>query len=193
MHFGDVSFAGIHFDVQQNNEILQALLIERIAMKILLSAYPCLWYHGNLKEAQARFAKRLRTFRSGMPQDNGNAVPFFVLRLSNDEAKALFTVPSDVAEVLISHPILCRGASFDLKIDVVSRERSSSVRDSDTTFLSTHFSSPDPEETARAIAERIAIRQANPSPNVNFFGWRTEMLQNAGGFRQGSCTYTSSG
>jgi len=42
MHFGDVSFAGIHFDAQQNNEILQALLIERIAMKNSFSVYPCL-------------------------------------------------------------------------------------------------------------------------------------------------------
>lgn len=96
-------------------------------------------------------------------------VPFFVLRVSTDRFKALFTVPSRMAEALVIHPILCRGASFDLKIDSVSRsrERNLSAEPNSTTFLSTEFSSPYPEETARAIAERLAIRQDGPSPAIS--------------------------
>jgi hypothetical protein len=100
-------------------------------------------------------------------------IPFFVLHLSDDKVKALFVVPSSMAKSLIKHPILCRGASFDLTIDVVSqsRARNTAVENSGTTFLATEFSSPQPEETARAIAERISIRQENPSPNVaHLFG-----------------------
>jgi len=74
-----------------------------------------------------------------------------------------------MAENLVDHPILCRGASFDLTIDAVSqsREKTTAVQNSGTSFLSTEFFSPNPEETARAIAERIAIRQENPSPNLS--------------------------
>lgn len=110
---------------------------------------------------------------------SNKSVPFFILHLSGDKVKALFTVPSSTAEALVSYPILCRGASFDLSVDEVSQSRENTLlriesirRDAsfqniDISFLSTQFSSPNPEETARAIAERIAIRQENPSPNVS--------------------------
>ena len=96
-------------------------------------------------------------------------VPYFILHLSGESVKALFIVESSKAETLINYPILCRGASFDLTVDVVStsREKSAGLQNNGTSFLSTQFSSPDPEETARAIAERIATRQENPSPNVS--------------------------
>ena len=93
------------------------------------------------------------------------AVPFFVLHLADARFKALFTVPSGMAETLILHPILCRGGSFDLTIDLVSQN--DSMQSTSTSFLSTEFSSSYPEETARAIAERIAIRQEDPSPAVS--------------------------
>jgi hypothetical protein len=110
--------------------------------------------------------------------NNNNTVPFFVLHLADDRVKALFRVPFDIAETLIHHPILCRGSCFDLTIDVVS----SQCRDNDidnttkmihgTCFLSTEYYSPDPEGTAQAIAERIAIRIENPSTASfsNFLG-----------------------
>ena len=109
-------------------------------------------------------------------------VPFLVLHLSCDKVKAVFIVQSRMAGTLINHPILCRGACFDLRIDVESqsREESAVQQNGDKSFLSTEFSSPDPEETARAIAERIAIRQENPLSCVsNIFGWEV----------QGSLTY----
>uniref|UniRef100_A0A7S4AMB3 Uncharacterized protein n=1 Tax=Pseudo-nitzschia australis TaxID=44445 RepID=A0A7S4AMB3_9STRA len=100
-------------------------------------------------------------------------VPFFILRLPDGRIKALFTVPSNMAETLVIHPIFCRGGSFDLQIDAVnanpSRERSNyAVRSTtETIFISTIFCSPYPDETARAIAQRIAIRQEDPSPAVS--------------------------
>jgi hypothetical protein len=127
---------------------------------------------------------------------NNKAVPFFVLHLDDDRVKALFRVPSDISETLIQHPILCRGSSFDIKIDVVSSQCRDNDNDdttttmiqtnnnnnnnnndndnnvSDTCFLSTEYSSPDPEGTAQAIAERIAIRIESPSTASfsNLFG-----------------------
>ena len=115
--------------------------------------------------------------------NNNKIVPFFVLHLADDRVKALFRVPSDIAETLIHHPILCRGSCFDLTVDVMSsqcRDNDSDNNDNDDTttiihgtcFLSTEYSSPDPEGTAQAIAERIAIRIENPSTASfsNFLG-----------------------
>mmetsp|Transcript_18389 Transcript_18389/g.37629 ORF Transcript_18389/g.37629 Transcript_18389/m.37629 type:complete len:134 (-) Transcript_18389:503-904(-) len=115
----------------------------------------------------------IMAYNSTATTNSNRIIPFFVLHLSDDKVKALFRVPSNMAETLVGYPILCRGASFDLIIDVISqsRETATAGQNSRTTFLSTEFCSPDPEETARAIAERIAIRQEFPSPNVsNLFG-----------------------
>jgi hypothetical protein len=72
---------------------------------------------------------------------------------------------------LVVNPVLCRGASFDLEIDLVSQGRKKS--NSATSFLSTEFLSPNPEETAQAISERLAIRMGGPSPVLShFFGIR---------------------
>jgi hypothetical protein len=102
-----------------------------------------------------------------------NKVPYFVLNLSGGRAKALFTVPTQMAESLVVNPVLCRGSSFDLEIDVVSQGRKKSS--STTSFLSTEFYSPEPEQTAQAISERLAVRLGSPSPVLSqFFGirWR---------------------
>ena len=107
--------------------------------------------------------------RQTQTMNQNKAVPYFVLNLYGDRVKALFVVSSDSAETLIMHPILCRGASFDLNIDTVSQtpEMRFAARNSGSSFLSTEFSSPNPEETARAIAERLAIRQESPPPNLS--------------------------
>jgi hypothetical protein len=102
-------------------------------------------------------------------------VPYFVLHLSDGKAKALFTVPTQMAQSLVVNPVLCRGASFDLEIDVVSQGRKKKLTATPTTsFLSTEFHSPTPEETAQAISERLAIRMGSgPSPVLShFFGMR---------------------
>lgn len=71
---------------------------------------------------------------------------------------------------LVVNPILCRGSSFDLEIDVVSQGRKKQISTA-TSFLSSEFYSPHPEETAQAIAERIAIRIGSPSPMISqYFG-----------------------
>lgn len=104
-------------------------------------------------------------------------VPYFVLKLSDGRAKALFTVPSDMAEILCMNPILCRGASFDLELDVVSQGRkmrqnqsnnsnsNSNNSTQNTSFLAAQFTSPNPEETARAISERLRIRMNAATAN----------------------------
>jgi hypothetical protein len=100
-----------------------------------------------------------------------NKVPYFVLHLSDGRAKALFTVPTQMAQSLVVNPVLCRGSSFDLEIDVVSQGRKKSS--STTSFLSSEFYSPVPEEAAQAISERLAVRIGSPSPGLSqFFGIR---------------------
>jgi hypothetical protein len=117
-------------------------------------------------------------------------VPFFVLRLdnnnnNNDEndnnatgdclchAKAVFTVPEDLADTLTAHPILCRGGAFELTLDQESQyimmaqttasttTNTSRRRGTGTSFLSTEFYSPAPEDTASEISKRLAIRMDN--------------------------------
>ena len=103
-----------------------------------------------------------------MSSSSDTKVPYFVLNLSESRAKALFTVPTCMATALIVNPVLCRGSCFDLEIDVVSQGRKKAV--SSTSFLSTEFFSPDPEQTAMAISERLAIRMGNPSPELTSSG-----------------------
>lgn len=98
---------------------------------------------------------------SSANEGSNDKVPYFVLQLGDGKAKALFTVPTNMAQALVTHPILCRGSAFDLEIDVVSQGRKKQ-RDAPTSFLSTEFTSPTPDETAQAISERIAIRLGNP-------------------------------
>jgi len=119
--------------------------------------------------AKTVFSQLFQQMTKAESRNADKTVPYFVLHLSDEIVKALFVVESSMTEKLISYPILCRGASFDLAIDAVSksREKSPSLQNNGTTFLSTEFSSPDPEESARAIAERIAIRQENPTPNFS--------------------------
>jgi hypothetical protein len=90
-------------------------------------------------------------------------------------AKAVFTVPADLVSALTAYPILCRGASFDLCIDEDSENimqaaymsnisltsPASMRRRNGTTFLSTEFYSPSPEDTASEISKRLAIRIDN--------------------------------
>jgi hypothetical protein len=96
-----------------------------------------------------------------------NKVPYFLLQLDDGQSRALFTVPANAASALVVHPVLCRGSSFHLDLHDEGRKRES------TAFLSTVFFSPYPEETARQIAERLAIRIGSPSPVVSqLFGFR---------------------
>jgi hypothetical protein len=90
-------------------------------------------------------------------------VPYFVLHLSDGRAKALFTVPTNLAASLVINPVLCRGSCFNLEIDVVSQGRKKPSSSTSTSFLSTEFTSPEPEETAMAISKRLAIRMVNPN------------------------------
>lgn len=91
-------------------------------------------------------------------------------------AKAIFTVPADLVSTLTKYPILCRGASFDLCIDEDSENimqaaymsnisltspPTSMRRRNGTSFLSTEFYSPSPEDTASEISKRLAIRIDN--------------------------------
>jgi hypothetical protein len=91
-----------------------------------------------------------------------DGVPYFVLHLDDGNSKALFSVPSHKAASLMKYPIACRGAFFDLCVDTASRDLQSSQQQfAGTSFLSTEFHSPQPEETARAISIRLASRMAD--------------------------------
>merc|ERR1712130_198817 len=83
--------------------------------------------------------------------------------------------PSNLAETLIQHPVLCRGASFDLRLDQSSQQQQQRQRQHQPTqnsvggggssnitcFLTTEFVSPHPEATAGAISQRLATRITN--------------------------------
>lgn len=90
--------------------------------------------------------------------ESHESVPYFVLRLDGSDqtsfgrVKALFTVPEELAEALSVHPILCRGSSFALEMDIAAPSSNK------TTFLSTIFESRYPEETAQEISQRLAAR-----------------------------------
>jgi hypothetical protein len=92
-----------------------------------------------------------------------DGVPYFVLHQDDGTAKALFTVPSNKTELLMKYPIACRGAFFDLQVDQASRnlQSASQQQNAGTSFLSTEFYSPHPEETACAISTRLARRMAD--------------------------------
>ena len=94
-----------------------------------------------------------------------NLVPFFLLNLEGGRTKALFTVPSNLALTLIRHPVLCRGAQFDLKLDEGMDQKQAAKESSSTCFLFTIFESPHPEATAGAIAERLASRVTDSCEN----------------------------
>ncbi|CAB9526059.1 expressed unknown protein [Seminavis robusta] len=97
-----------------------------------------------------------------------NLVPFFLLNLEGGKTKVLFTVPSNLALTLIRHPVLCRGAAFDLKLDegYDQQEPDHPGEPSSTTcFLFTIFESPHPEATAGAISERLASRVTDSCEN----------------------------
>jgi hypothetical protein len=85
-------------------------------------------------------------------------IPYFILRLEDGRTKALFTVPTQLVHSLIVHPILCRGASFELRLYTGAASRIASSSASPTTFLSTDYFSPHPEETAHEISRRLASR-----------------------------------
>jgi hypothetical protein len=95
-----------------------------------------------------------------------DGVPYFVLHLEDGKAKALFTVPSDKTELLMKYPIACRGAFFDLRVDTASRNLQSQQQQqfAGTSFLSTEFYSPHPEEAALAISIRLASRMTDTDP-----------------------------
>lgn len=107
-----------------------------------------------------------------MSSSNTNLVPFFVLNVDEKghdgqknktiKSKALFTVPSHLAKSLVQFPVLCRGASFDLTIDTDSL---GDVGDTTTCFISTTFLSPEPEELAHCISERLAARVTDSCDN----------------------------
>lgn len=97
-----------------------------------------------------------------------DGIPYFVLYQDGGTAKALFTVPSNQTELLMKHPIACRGAFFELRVDTASHNLQSASQQQQqlagTSFLSTEFYSPQPNETACAISARLARRMADTDP-----------------------------
>ena len=147
-----------------------------------------------------------------MKKKEFKSVPYFVLNLTNGKTKALFTVPTNYAHSMCINPVLCRCSSFQLKIDIVSRQEArfqethqedQQGRDtndaaegkdskvaaaaaastattttnttilppsSSTSFISTEYYSPEPEETALHIAQRLAIRMDGDGLGMNSGG-----------------------
>lgn len=114
--------------------------------------------------------------------ENNDTVPYVLIPQNgnNRQFKAIFLVPEDLVDSLISRPILCRGSSFQLILDEdVTRENLRAMQNTNLTlqeggigsstmlslnttrFLSTEFYSPEPNETAAEIALRLSIRMEN--------------------------------
>ena len=117
-------------------------------------------------------------------------VPYFVQTLPDGRSKAVFTVPEGQLTHLTLHPVLCRGAEFQLQPDAashkllratqpqqyrsttsttgrMSRSSSSHTHQQQQSygvgFLSTEYYSPEPEATAQQIAVRLASRSEDSS------------------------------
>lgn len=103
------------------------------------------------------------------PSCRRGGVPFFVLNLSDGRAKALFTVPTDVAASLVEHPVLCRGASFDLAIDVVSRGRQRTPSSSRAPTITTTTAGGKGKAAEAAEARTPAPPGANTNTNATTF------------------------
>mmetsp|Transcript_17280 Transcript_17280/g.23801 ORF Transcript_17280/g.23801 Transcript_17280/m.23801 type:complete len:111 (-) Transcript_17280:766-1098(-) len=92
-------------------------------------------------------------------------IPYTIRPLPEGLSRALFKVPSHLAEFLVSSPVTCRGASFDLHI--LCGENSADPHDknesTDMTSIYTDFHSPKPSQTADAIAIRLAARLRDPN------------------------------
>jgi len=97
-------------------------------------------------------------------EDSSKKVPYFLVHQPDHQTKVLFQVPSRLALSIVKHPILCRGAAFDLQMDASS---TSSFESSNSQFVFTQFTSPTPEVTAEAISMRLAVRIASGSCGGN--------------------------
>lgn len=101
------------------------------------------------------------------------AVPYFVLELDGGKAKAIYTIPVSAAESVISNPILCCGACFQLIIDTTSQQHEGEIDTSDNNspscHISTEYFSPKPHETAYEISRRLAIRVGESSSGASTF------------------------
>lgn len=91
-------------------------------------------------------------------------VPYYVMELHDGRSRAVFSVPEAVATSLTAHPVLCRGAAFDLTPDwdaaslLATAKCSGLTPPGRTSFVYTEFYSPAPEETAVEISKRLAVR-----------------------------------
>jgi len=99
---------------------------------------------------------------------------FYLLPLEGGNTKAIFLVPDNLSAILSQHPILCRGASFKLRIDdevtlqdLIAESVGDPPCNSHTSFLSVVFYSPTPEETAAEIWKRLQHRVAGGENHTN--------------------------
>jgi len=96
--------------------------------------------------------------------DHTLTVPYTIQSISEGLSRALFTIPSHQADFLISSPVTCRGGSFDLHIMDNSETTDTNGGESVITkSIYTDFYSPDPSQTADAIAIRLKARLQDPN------------------------------
>jgi len=78
-------------------------------------------------------------------------VPYILTDLPNGNTKATYSVPSDIAPLLVRFPIIVQGQPFEISTCA------------EGTFCV--FFSPTPQATADAIGIRLASRLEDPSSN----------------------------
>lgn len=126
--------------------------------------------NSDISEQRASKIKSLPETRGSTMANYVDGVPYHVLQLDDGRARALFTVPSHLAEALIKYPIACRSAFFHLHLDTTTAtqalqpHRRQKQQTLSKRFLITEYDSPCPEETAKAISRRLANRMADTNP-----------------------------
>lgn len=79
-------------------------------------------------------------------------IPYTLVDLPTGNTRATYSVPADCTAQLIRHPVLIRGAAFDIHLS------------DDGKGVYCEFFSPTPTATADAIGIRLASRIEDPSP-----------------------------
>jgi len=100
-------------------------------------------------------------------QQDSKKVPYTLQELENGDTRALFVVPTSMAQDIATTSVSCRGSTF-------SFSSGEDVLAGTSTLLSSHppdrrvvccdFYSPRPKETADAISIRLAQRIQDPLP-----------------------------
>eukprot|EP00978_Attheya_sp_CCMP212_P027019 scaffold90036_cov55-Attheya_sp.AAC.2 len=99
-------------------------------------------------------------------QQDSKKVPYTLQELENGDTRALFVVPTSMAQDIATTSVSCRGSTFSFSSgeDAAGTSALLSSHPPDRRVVCCDFYSPRPMETADAISIRLAQRIQDPVP-----------------------------